>query len=149
MLHPLPKNVCSSRLVSTLAFTTHPPRCCEDHARLVAEKLANGKEPKEARREDQSGHAPDDAVLDGFVDSGRFLGQQASSELYLGARQLRVAPVLGRFQTIQSNVHRSNNPRGLSRSVEFCRAVELSSNVELLNSCLAVEPGNAYAYSFA
>ena len=45
--------------------------------------------------------------------------------------------------------------RGLSRSVEVCRglsscrAVELSSNVELLNSCLAVEPGNAYAYSFA
>ena len=33
--------------------------------------------------------------------------------------------------------------RGLSRSVEVCRAVELSSNVELLNSCLAVEPGNA------
>ena len=30
--------------------------------------------------EDQSGHAPDDAFLDGFVDSGRFLGQQASSE---------------------------------------------------------------------
>ena len=27
-----------------------PPRCCEDHARLVADKLANGKEPKEARR---------------------------------------------------------------------------------------------------
>ena len=42
----------------------------------------------------------------------------------------------------------------LSRSVEVCRvqAVELcraSSNVELMNSCLAVEPGNAYAYSFA
>ena len=37
--------------------------------------------------------------------------------------------------------------RGLSSS---CRAVhELSSNVELMNSCLAVEPGNAYAYSFA
>ena len=52
MLHPLPKNVYSSRLVSTLAFTTHPPRCCEDHARLVADKLANrnGKEPKEARQ---------------------------------------------------------------------------------------------------
>ena len=48
MLHPLPKNVFSSRLVSTLAITTHPPRCCEDHARLVADKLANGKEPKEA-----------------------------------------------------------------------------------------------------
>ena len=48
MLHPLPKNVYSPRLVSTLAFTTHPPRCCEDHARLVAGKLANGKEPKEA-----------------------------------------------------------------------------------------------------
>ena len=31
-------------------------------------------------KEDQSGHAPDDAYLDGFVDSGRFLGQQASSE---------------------------------------------------------------------
>ena len=24
-------NVFSSRLVSTLAITTHPPRCCEDH----------------------------------------------------------------------------------------------------------------------
>ena len=48
MLHPLPKNVFSSRPVSTLAITTHPPRCCEDHARLVADKLANGKEPKEA-----------------------------------------------------------------------------------------------------
>ena len=31
-------------------------------------------------KEDQSGHAPDDAVLDGFVVSGRFLAQQASSE---------------------------------------------------------------------
>ena len=51
MLHPLPKNLFSSRLVSTLAITTHPPRCCEDHARLVADKLAKyGKEPKEARR---------------------------------------------------------------------------------------------------
>ena len=50
MLHPFPKNVYSSRLVSTLTFTTHPPRCCEDHARLVADKLANGKEPKEARQ---------------------------------------------------------------------------------------------------
>ena len=35
------------------------------------------------------------------------------------------------------------------RGLSSCRAVELSSNVELLNSCLAVEPGNAYAYSFA
>jgi len=26
----------------------------------------------------QDGHAPYDAVLDGFIDSGRFLGQQAS-----------------------------------------------------------------------
>ena len=50
MLHPLPKNVFASRLVSTLAITTHPPRCCVDHARLVADKLANGKEPKEARQ---------------------------------------------------------------------------------------------------
>ena len=56
MLHQLPKNVFSSRLVSTLAITTHPQRCCVDHdARLVhlldvADKLANGKEPKEARR---------------------------------------------------------------------------------------------------
>ena len=30
--------------------------------------------------EHQDGHAPYDAVLDGFVDLGRFLGQQASSE---------------------------------------------------------------------
>ena len=36
--------------------------------------------------------------------------------------------------------------RALSSSVEFCRAVQLSSNVELLNSCLAVEPGNAFSY---
>ena len=50
MLHPLLKNVFSSRLVSTLAITTHAPRCCEDHARLVADKLANGKEPKEGRQ---------------------------------------------------------------------------------------------------
>ena len=49
-MHPLPKNVYSSRLVLTLAITIHPPRCCEHHARLVADKLANGKEPKEARR---------------------------------------------------------------------------------------------------
>jgi hypothetical protein len=31
-------------------------------------------------KEHQDGHAPYDAVLDGFVDSGRFLGQQASPE---------------------------------------------------------------------
>ena len=31
-------------------------------------------------KEAQDGHALYDAVLDGFVDSGRFLGQQASSE---------------------------------------------------------------------
>jgi hypothetical protein len=29
-------------------------------------------------RATQDGHAPYDAVLDGFIDSGRFLGQQAS-----------------------------------------------------------------------
>ena len=50
MLYPLLKNVYSLCLVSTLAITTHPPRCCEDRARLVADKLANGKEPKDARR---------------------------------------------------------------------------------------------------
>ena len=72
MLHPLPKNVqFSSRLVSTLLIahwpsaigaplTTHPPRCCEDHARLVADKLANGKEPKEAWRP-----APNNRYRDG------------------------------------------------------------------------------------
>ena len=51
MVHPLPNNLYmySLRLVSTLAITTHP-RCCEDCARLVADKVANGKEPKEARR---------------------------------------------------------------------------------------------------
>jgi hypothetical protein len=27
-------------------FATHPPRCCEDRARLVANKLANGKSQK-------------------------------------------------------------------------------------------------------
>ena len=46
---PLPNNLYSLRLVSTLAITTHP-RCCEDCARLVADKVANGKDPKEARR---------------------------------------------------------------------------------------------------
>ena len=50
MMHPLPKNLYSLRLVSTLAISTTHPRCCEDRARLVADKLANGKEPKEARR---------------------------------------------------------------------------------------------------
>ena len=50
MVHPLPKNLYSLRLVSTLDIKTHPPRCCEDCARLVADKLANGKKPKEARR---------------------------------------------------------------------------------------------------
>jgi hypothetical protein len=50
MLYPLLKNVYSLCLVSTLAITTHPPRCCEDRARLVADKLANGKEPKDAQR---------------------------------------------------------------------------------------------------
>ena len=50
MLYPIPKNVYSLLLVSTLGIKTHPPRCCEDCARLVADKLANGKEPKEAWR---------------------------------------------------------------------------------------------------
>jgi len=59
MLYPLPKNVYSLCLVSTLAITTHPPRCCEDRARLVADKLANGKEPKDAqRRRPQRGCPP-------------------------------------------------------------------------------------------
>ena len=44
MVHPLPNNLYSLRLVSTLAITTHP-RCFEDCARLVADKVANGKEP--------------------------------------------------------------------------------------------------------
>ena len=30
--------------------------------------------------ERENGHAPDDAVLDGFVELGRFLGQGASHE---------------------------------------------------------------------
>jgi hypothetical protein len=34
---------CVSSRQSTLAITTHPPRSCEDRARLVADKLANGK----------------------------------------------------------------------------------------------------------
>ena len=44
MLHQLPKNVFSSCLVSTLVITTHPPRCCVDHARLVADKLLQARE---------------------------------------------------------------------------------------------------------
>ena len=47
---PLPKNVYSSRLVSTLAFTTHPPRCCEDHVRLDADKLANAAMAKSQKK---------------------------------------------------------------------------------------------------
>ena len=54
MLQPLPKNVFSSRLVLTLAITTHPPRCCVDHAtglllgqaRQCAEWLRRAKSPK-------------------------------------------------------------------------------------------------------
>ena len=38
-------------------------------------------------KEDQNGHAPNDAILDGFVELGRFLLKQASSECYLGARR--------------------------------------------------------------
>ena len=67
MLHPLPKNVFSSRLVSTLAITTHPPRCCVDHARLVADKLANGKEPKEAPKNPTTTYILPQALL-GYVD---------------------------------------------------------------------------------
>ena len=63
MLDPLLKIVFSSRLVSTLAITTHAPRCCEDCARLVADKLANGKEPKETRRS-----APQIAILVYFIE---------------------------------------------------------------------------------
>jgi len=67
MLYPLPKNVYSLCLVSTLAITTHPPRCCEDRARLVADKLANGKEPKDAQRP-----APHDRYHDGAPPPGIF-----------------------------------------------------------------------------
>lgn len=37
--------------------------------------------------EHENGHAPDDPVLDGFVDLGRFLGKQASPERHLRARR--------------------------------------------------------------
>ena len=56
MLYSIPKNVYSLHLVSTLDIKTHPPRCCEEIAGkacrrpLVADKLANCKEPKEAWR---------------------------------------------------------------------------------------------------
>ena len=36
------------------------------------------------RRCHENGHAPDDAVLDHFVELGRFLGQLASQECRLG-----------------------------------------------------------------
>jgi hypothetical protein len=36
MLYPLPKNVYSLCLVSTLAITTHQPRCCEDRGPRAA-----------------------------------------------------------------------------------------------------------------
>ena len=35
----------------------------------------------------ENGHAPYDAVLDGFVDSGRFLRKPASPECHLRARR--------------------------------------------------------------
>ena len=37
--------------------------------------------------EHENGHAPDDAVLDGFVELGRFLRKQASTERHLRARR--------------------------------------------------------------
>ena len=40
-----------------------------------------------SRKEDQHGHAPYDAVLDDFVDSGRFLRKPASPECHLRARR--------------------------------------------------------------
>ena len=56
MLHPLLKNLYSLHLVSTLARHWPSPLTHQDAARitqgprLVADKLANGKEPKEARQ---------------------------------------------------------------------------------------------------
>ena len=38
---------------------------------------------RKLRKEHQDGHAPYDAYLDGFVDSGRFLWKQASIECHL------------------------------------------------------------------
>ena len=37
--------------------------------------------------EHENGRAPDDAVLDGFVEMGRFLRKQASTECHLRARR--------------------------------------------------------------
>ena len=37
--------------------------------------------------ERENGHALDDAVLGGFVELGRFLGKQASTERHLRARR--------------------------------------------------------------
>ena len=37
--------------------------------------------------EHENVHAPDDAVLDGFVELGRFLRKPASPECHLGARR--------------------------------------------------------------
>ena len=39
--------------------------------------------------EHQNGHAPYDAVLDGFVDSGRFLRKQASTAHFLDAQSVQ------------------------------------------------------------
>ena len=71
MWHPLPMNVHSLRIVSTLTITAHPPRCCERLRkacrRQALDKLANGREPREARLP-----APHNRYRDGAAPPGFF-----------------------------------------------------------------------------
>ena len=55
------------------------------------------------------GHARYEMVLDDFVDSGRFLGQEASLECHLGTRQVSVASVSDLYPWIHTNVHSPMN----------------------------------------
>jgi hypothetical protein len=55
--------------------------------------------------EHENGHAPDDAVLDGFVALGRFLGKQASPERHLRARRDGERRDRGMFTPLTVYVH--------------------------------------------
>jgi len=51
MLHPLPKNVFSLRLVPTLAITTQAQKCWSSSRNACRRQARqNGEEPKDARR---------------------------------------------------------------------------------------------------
>jgi hypothetical protein len=67
MLHSLPKNVYSLRLVLTWRHHSPRPRCCEDRATVFADKRANGEEPKDTWRP-----APHNRYRDGAPPPGIF-----------------------------------------------------------------------------